>query len=167
MIAFCAFLFCVPLLVLLDGVLLEHAPLRVDLCAALASYFALFVRSRPLPALLLAVALSRAVLCGGGLAAQYLAFALPVAVLRPLRAVLDEHSFMVQAAVAPLMAFAIPRALEFFARLGGQSVDVLPAETLALLAAVLCVPLVTHLLRRVPPFRSFSTQARRRARGET
>ncbi len=166
MIAWALWLLMTPLLVVVDGFLLETIPFRVDLCAAVATFLALFARSRPLPALILALALARAVLSGGGLAAQYLALALPIALVRPLRAVLDERSVLVQSAVAPLMAYAVPRGLELFARLSGQPIDVLPADTASIVAALLLVPFLVHLLGALTPLRVFSTRARRRPRGD-
>ena len=167
MIALLAWLLVAPILVLADGWLLELVPFRIDLTAATALAFALTTRSRPLPALILALALARAVMTGGGLAAQYLALALPVALVRPLRAIFDERSPIVQSVVAPVMALSIPRLLETFARLSGEPVDPLPIEVWTLLSAVICVPLAAALLGRIPPLSSFSTRVRRRARGES
>ncbi|MCC6783080.1 MAG: hypothetical protein IT457_09570 [Planctomycetes bacterium] len=166
MIPWLAWIFVAPLLVLLDGFLLPRLPLRCDLAAALVLCIGFACRGASLPGLLFALALARAMLTGGGLAAQYLALALPVAAMRPLRAVFDEGSWRLRALLAPGLAAAIPRLLELFAGLAGAPVDPLPIETRDLLAAVVVVPLLAAVFERVPPLSAFLVRARRRARGE-
>ncbi len=166
MIGWCAWLVLAPLVVLADGLLLAGLPLRVDLAAGLAMFFALSCRGRALPGLIALLALARAVLTGGGLAAQYLALALPVAAVRPVRAVLDERSWLLRGILAPAIAWSIPRGLELFAGLSGALIDVLPSDAASLLTAVFVVPLAAWLFAQLPPLRGFSDRVRRRARGE-
>lgn len=168
MIAWLAWLCLAPLLVLADGFLLERLPARLDLSLAVVVCAAFACRSATLPGLLLTLALARASLTGGGLAAQYLALALPVALVRPLRAVFDEGSFWLRALVAPALAAAMPVLLDVFARLAGEPVDSLPVSTKDLVTAVIAAPCLAALFERTPPLSAFALRARRRrAKGDS
>ena len=70
MIGWCAWLVLAPLVVLADGLLLAGLTLRVDLAAGLAMFFAFSCRGRALPGPIALLAPARAVLSGGGVAAQ-------------------------------------------------------------------------------------------------
>ncbi|MGE3877478.1 MAG: hypothetical protein AB7I19_00300 [Planctomycetota bacterium] len=158
-------IFVAPLLVVADGWLAERLPWRIDLAAVFVMVAALELRSRSLPMVVLALAFARSVLCGGGVAAQFLALALPVALARPLRVVFDEHAWVLRAFLAPALVAVVPRALEIFAGISGHAVATPRVEFVDLIVAVVTLPPMAWLLARLPPLSVLSLRRRRRRSG--
>ncbi len=145
-----------PQWILLDGLLAQWLPFRLDLGAVLALVLALDCRPGSTAALLAWVALARGVLQDGDAALHFLALGLPVAALLPLRAVLDERFWPVRAAVTGLFVVAVPRLTVVFAELSGQSAAPLRPGLAGVLATMLCAPFLAAVLRRLPPLGSFA-----------
>jgi hypothetical protein len=165
MIAILVWTFVAPLFVVADGWLAERLPWRVDLAAVFVMVAALDLRSRSLPPVILVLALARSVLCGGGVAAQFLALALPIAIARPLRVVFDEHAWVLRAFLAPALVTVVPRALSVFAGISGHAVATPSVEFVDLIVAVATLPPMAWLLARLPPLSVLSLRRRRRRSG--
>jgi hypothetical protein len=156
MIAWILWFFVAPHLLLFDGILLEWLPVRVDVGVATCLVLALFVRTRALPGLLFCSALGRALLLDGDLALHFLAMGLPVAVLLPLRIVMFGRAPLWHCAAAGFLALTMPKAVLFFGRLSGQSVDVAgDVGAGGVVAAMVFAPAVAWLLRVTPPLSLF------------
>ncbi len=165
MIALLLWLFVVLHLFLLDGLLYAAADLvggfqlapPLTLCMCL--YLALFARTSALPGLLLCAALARSVFLVGPVAWHLLVLGLPIAVLLPLRSVLSNRSPLWQCVAAGMLAYVLPRVSGLLFRLTQQG-DAEGAPTaLGVFLAMCVVPILTRLLRSVPPASLFLERA--------
>jgi hypothetical protein len=157
-IALLCWLFVAPWLFLLDGVLAEVSPVRIDLGVPLCLVFALYCRTTALPALLFGAALGRALLEGGGLPLWFLAMGLPVAALLPLRTVFVERAPLWQCTAAGFLALCVPRVATFFGRFAADPFAPLAplGGVVSVLLAMVLAPLLAVVLRRLPPLGRFA-----------
>lgn len=111
-----------------------------------------------LPWLLLGAAMGRAVVDEASLATQILVLGVPVAVLLPLRAVLESRRWVWQMGIAAVLALVLPELAALLARWTGNGLQVATASPWAPLVAACYAPLLLGLLRWVPPFHAFEEE---------
>lgn len=145
-------------LFLLDGFLAARLPACPDLALCVALFCALHARTQLLAGVLFCAALSRSVLMEGGLCAHLLLLGIPVAVLLPLRGLFAAHSLLWPSVAAGFLAFALPRLAGLLHRITDEVLTTAPPTGLQILLSMVLVPLVTALLRRLPPLRMFEEE---------
>jgi hypothetical protein len=111
-----------------------------------------------LPWLLLGAAMGRAVVDEASLATQILVLGVPVALLLPLRAVLESRRWVWQMAIAAVLALVLPELAALLARWTGNTLQVATASPWAPLVAACYAPLLLGLLRWLPPFQAFEEE---------
>jgi hypothetical protein len=142
-------------LFLLEGVVAARGLPVLDLSVAICLFMALFARPRAVPGLLISTALARAALVPGSAALHVLALGIPVAVLLPLRGVLSRNLYLWQCAVTAFLAITQPRLLGLLGRLTSEELPVGALGAQRLFWAMLLLPPLVSLLRRLPPLRLF------------
>lgn len=153
-------LFVAPQLFWVDHLLADTFADGLDFPLAVAFVLALFVRTSALPGLLFCTALGRSLFDDGGIALHFLSLGLPIAALIPLRSVFFRGSILWQAAAAAFLAIAVPRVFAFFAALSGVGGEaVMRSSMWAVAWALVFVPMLGQLLRRLPPLRAFTEPA--------
>lgn len=155
MIPWLLYFFIVPGMLLAHGALAQACVPTLDPTLVLCLISVIYLRSRALPGLLFCVALARALLLEGSLAAHFLALAVPVAALLPMRGFFYQRSPFWQCAAAAFLAFVVPRLAVFFSGFSGQMVAVAPESLTGLLWSTLLVPPAAFVLQFLPPFSSF------------
>lgn len=164
MIGWVLWLFVALHLYLLDGFLKQilvlpgGLALAPDLTVCIGLFLGLFARPSALPGLLFCAALSRSVFLPGSVFWHMLVLGLPVAMLLPLRVVFSARSPLWQCAAAGFLAYLMPRLAGLLLRLtaqGGASAHTTAAEVFV---AMCLVPLMTWVLRVVPPLSLFEEQ---------
>lgn len=155
MIAWVLWFFAALHLFLLEGWLAGWTTLVPDLSLAVALFCALYARPDALPGLLLCAALSRSILAEGTAAQHLLILGVPVAVLLPLRVLFSKGSVLWPCVASGFLAFTAPRITGLLHRVTGEGVAVPPVSALQIFIAMCSIPLVTWLLRSVPPLSLF------------
>ena len=155
MIAWVLWCFLVLHLFLLEGAVSAGFAPVLDASVGLCLFMALFARPRALPGLLVSTALARAALVPGSAALHVLALGIPIAVLLPLRSVLSRKLYLWQCAVTAFLAISQPRLLGLRARLTGEELPLGALDAQRLFWAMLLLPPLVFLLRRLPPARRF------------
>lgn len=143
---------------LLDGYFAGISDLIPDLGLAVALFCALYARPSALPGLLLCAAVSRSVLAEGSAALHLLILGMPVAVLLPLRGVFFKGAILWPCIASGFLAFFMPRVAVLLHRLTGDGVAARPLDGLEIFVAMCVVPVLTWLLRSVPPLSLFQEQ---------
>lgn len=151
MIAWVLWFFLALHLFLLDGFLVGVSHWFPDLSLVVGLFCVLYARPSALPGILICAALSRSVLLEGGAASHLLILGLPVAVLLPLRVVFSKRSLLWQCLAAGFLAFMVPRLTGLLFRLTGEGVAGMDVTSLDIFVAMCVVPVVTWLLRSLPP----------------
>lgn len=159
MIGWVLWFFLVLHLFLLEGIVAWSIAPVLDLTVAVGLFAALFARTSTIPGLLISTALARAALMPGGAAVHLLTLGIPVAVLLPLRGVFSRNVYLWQCAVAAFLAVIQPRLMGLLSRLTQEQLTVASLEVRNLFFAMLVVPPLVLLLRRVPPLRGFQERA--------
>ena len=142
-------------LFLLDGWLASLTPWIPDLSLAVGLFCAIYARPAALPGLLLCAALPRSVLVEGSAAAHLLILGIPVAVLLPLRGWFSRGSILWPCVASGFLAFVSSRLASFLFRITGDGSGVPALTGFEIFAAMCLVPLITWLLRSVPPLSLF------------
>ena len=155
MIAWLLWFFLALHLFLLDGYLAGLTAAAPELSLAVALFCALYARPSALPGLLLCAALSRSVLMEGTAASHLLILGMPVAVLLPMRILFSRGSVLWPCLASGFLAFVMPRVGGFLFRLTGDGTPGLSLNGFEIFLAMCIVPLVTLLLRTVPPLSMF------------
>ncbi len=151
MIAWLLWFFLALHLFLLDGYLAAWSEWFPDLALVVSLYCVLHARPAVLPGVLLCAALSRSVLVEGSAASHLLVLGLPVAALLPLRGVFSRTSLLWQCLAAGFLAFMMPRVAGLLFRMTGDGVPGMHLSSLQIFVAMVVVPLLTSLLRSLPP----------------
>ncbi len=146
-------------LFLLDGWLVQVLWPVPALTFAMCLFFGLFARPSALPGLLVCAALAQSVLVGGDAAVHVLIFGVPTSVLLPFRLLFFRHHALWQCAAAGFLAFTVPKLTAFLGRFANAVPEVAPPSLLQMLWALLLVPPMAWLLRRVPPLSMFQEKA--------
>ena len=156
MVAWLLWVFVALHLFLLDGVLGRVSTLIPETGLAIGLFCAVYARPMVLPALLLGAALPRSVLVEGSAALHLLALGVPVAVLLPLRSIFSRGSLLWPCLAAGFLSFIVPRLAGLLHRVSGEGVAVDPPSALQIFAAMCLVPVVTWVLRSLPPLSLFA-----------
>jgi len=122
-------------------------------------FLVVFAELPALPWLLLGAAMGRAVVDEASLATQILVIGLPVAVLLPLRTVLESRRWIWQMAIAAVIAWVLPELAAFLVRWTGHGLHVAAASPWAPVVAACYAPLLLAMLRWLPPFQAFEERA--------
>ena len=133
---------------------------RLDVSACACLFASLFARLRALPLLLLGTALARSVFLSGDVALHFLSLGIPVGVLVPLRRLFTGGNPLWQAACAMALAAVVPKLTCALADALGQDVQAAPASLGAVLQSALLVPVVTLVLRKLPPLSTLAEPSR-------
>ena len=166
MIGWVLWLFVALHLYLLDGFLKQllvlpgGLTLAPDLTVCVGLFLALFARSSALPGLLFCAALSRSVFLPGSVFWHMLVLGLPVALLLPLRVVFSTRSPVWQCAAAGFLAYVMPRWAGLLFRLTAQGDQMAYTTAAEVFVAMCLVPLMTWLLRALPPLSLFEEPPR-------
>lgn len=155
MIAWLLWFFLALHLFLLDGYLSGLTDAVPELSLAVALFCGLYARPSALPGLLLCAALSRSVLMEGSAASHLLILGTPVAVLLPMRGVFSRGSMLWPCLASGFLAFFVPRLGGLLFRLTGEGWPGVPLSGFEIFLAMCVVPLITLLLRAVPPLSMF------------
>jgi len=146
----------VPQAFLLVGFLQDLGLPRIDMAVFAALYLAWFAQVRALPALLLGVAIGRALVEQATLPVHLLVVGVPVAVLLPLRAMFVAQRWVWQAFAAALLAVSVPKLAALCGRIFDQPAPAGHVDAWSLLWAALLLPPLLLSARFVPPFRAFT-----------
>ena len=155
MIAWVPWFFLALHLFLLDGYLSGLSQAVPELSLAVALFCGLYARPGALPGLLLCAAVSRAVLMEGSAASHLLILGMPVAVLLPMRGMFSRGSVLWPCLASGFLAFVMPRIGGFLFRLTGDGGAGVPLTGFEIFLAMCVVPLITLLLRSLPPLSLF------------
>jgi len=153
-------------LYLLDGFLKEVLVLpgglilAPDVTASVALFLGLFARPSALPGLLFCAALSRSVFLPGSVFWHMLVLGVPVAPLLPLRVVFSPRSPVWQCAAAGFLVYLMPRLAGLLCRWTAQGNAPEPSTAPEVFVAMCFVPLMTWVLRLVPPLSLFEDEGR-------